>query len=100
MARTELRWAQVRDSSITEVDILLSDNTLLDTSTSQHGLLPKLPTATWKILSDDLTWKNRFPIDYIWVSETVSILQYEQYALWSILKNDWILINDWTLIVN
>lgn len=43
-------------SNVTESEITLADNTTNDVSTSKHGFLPKLPTATGKYLKDDLTW--------------------------------------------
>lgn len=43
---------------------------------------------------------NKYPVDYISPSQTVTIEQYENYAIYSPLVNDWIFINDWSLIIN
>jgi len=58
MAKTEVRGGQVKDATITEADLLLADVTTLDVSTTQHGFMPKLPTAIGKFLRDDMTWQS------------------------------------------
>lgn len=40
----------------TEADLVLSDNTTADVSTSAHGLVPKATDDTEKFLRDDATW--------------------------------------------
>jgi hypothetical protein len=41
---------------IQETDILISDNTTNDVSTSKHGFVPKAPNSTTKYLRADGTW--------------------------------------------
>lgn len=58
MAKTVVPGHQVKDSSIAEVDIGLSDNTTNDVSISKHGLVPKAPNDTAKFLRGDATWAD------------------------------------------
>lgn len=60
----------------------------------------------WNILlQTDLTnyiesSEVRYPKDYIAPTETVEVRSYENYAIYSPLINDWIMINSWTIIFN
>ncbi len=51
MAKTEIQGSQVRDHSITESDLLLSDVTTYNADINKHGFLPKLPNDTSKFLN-------------------------------------------------
>lgn len=43
---------------------------------------------------------NKYPVDYISPIQTVTIEQYENYWIWNPMVNDWILINNGSLIIN
>jgi len=48
--------AEVKDASITETKLSLSDVTTLDVSTTKHGFVPKAPNNTSQFLRGDGTW--------------------------------------------
>jgi len=51
MPKTEIPGTQVRDQSITEDDLILSDVTTLNADINKHGFLPKLPNDASKYLN-------------------------------------------------
>lgn len=56
---TALMYTAVAGSWVvktTGANLILTDVTTNDTSTTKHGFFPKLPTPTGKFLKDDLTW--------------------------------------------
>ena len=62
----------VRDNSITESMLNLSDNTTQNSSTSLHGLLPKLPGNTTTFLRGDGTWNTPAPADAEYITSSTN----------------------------
>lgn len=58
MPTTTVQTAQIRDSSITEAKILLSDNTTNNVSTSRHGFVPKAPNDSSQFLNGSGSWAS------------------------------------------
>jgi len=50
------QWSTLLSSTVTELNLLLSDNTIADVSIIKHGFAPKAPNDTTKFLRGDATW--------------------------------------------
>lgn len=58
MPATTLQTAQIRDLSITEAKLSLSDNTTGNVNTSRHGFVPKASNNSLEYLNGSGLWSN------------------------------------------
>ena len=89
MPTTTIQTAQIRDASVTEAKLLLSDNTTGNVSNSRHGFVPKLPNDSALFLNGaglfaNPTTLNSAPGNNLFSGPTVTLTAAQNLSQWDV----------------